>query len=211
MDLQTLSSRVTELANTLSGAKARRAALALPALAGNKAAVKEIAEIDAQLGEIKKESALLSDGIEQLKLQAAQQQQQAVDKERQKREIKAAKIGETILGLDAEIDATLARLRQMFEQRRALAGELRRTNTCDPHLVMRLHQRYGPTAAAYAAGLREFIGMELVVPEQVRPLVKSDNWLTWPRKGTDSQELGKQGNSHGDNQTQIERSDSHDH
>ena len=114
MDLQTLSARVTELAKTLSGAKARRASLALPALAGNASARKEIAEIDAQLGEIKKETALLSDGIEQLKLQAAEQAKAVVDRETQKRLDKAAKIGETILGIDAEIDTTLQRLREQI-------------------------------------------------------------------------------------------------
>ena len=208
MDLQTLSARVTELAKTLSGAKARRASLALPALAGNASARKEIAEIDAQLGEIKKETALLSDGIEQLKLQAAEQAKAVVDTDHQKREIKAAKIGETILGIDAEIDTTLQRLRMMFEERRALAGELRKTNTCDPYLVSRLHHRHAVTAACYHAGWREYVGLELITPEQVRPLTKSDSWLTWPRKGTDSQEQQKQGNSHG-NQTPNERSDEH--
>jgi hypothetical protein len=208
MDLQTLSARVTELAKTLSGAKARRAALALPALGGNKQAVKEIAEIDAQLGEIKKESALLSDGIEQLKLQAAEQAKAVVDRETQKRLDKAAKIGETILTIDAEIDTTLGRLRQMFEERRALAGELRKTNTCDPYLVSRLHHRHAVTAACYHAGWREYVGLELITPEQVRPLIKSDSWLNWPRKGTDSQELQKQsGNSHG--QETNQRSDEH--
>src|SRR6516165_6393678 len=97
MDLQTLSARVTELAKTLSGAKARRASLALPALAGNASARKEIAEIDAQLGEIKKESALLSDGIEQLKLQAAEQAKAVIDKEQQKREAAVQKLGAQIL------------------------------------------------------------------------------------------------------------------
>jgi hypothetical protein len=209
MDLQTLSVRVAELAKTLTGAKARRASLALPALAGNKAAVKEIAEIDAQLGEIKKESALLSDGIEQLKLQAAEQAKAVVDRETQKRLDKAAKIGETNLTIDAENDTTLGRLRQMFEQRRALASELRRTNTADPYLVSRLHHRHAVTAALYHAGWREYVGLELITPEQVRPLTKSDNWLTWPRKGTNSQEQQKQENSHA-HQNEIKRSDDHD-
>jgi hypothetical protein len=204
MDLQILSGRVAELAKTLTGAKARRASLALPALAGNKAAVKEIAEIDAQLGEIRKESALLSDGIEQLKLQAAGQEKAVVDKETQKRLDKAAKIGETILTIDAEIDTTLGWLRQMFEQRRALAGELRRTNAADPYLVSRLHHRHAVTAALYHAGWREYVGLELITPEQVRPLTKSDGWLNWPRKGTDNQEQQKSGNSHG-TQTETER------
>jgi hypothetical protein len=205
-----LSKRVLDLGKVVADLTAKRVALAPAAVDGDNAARSQLEELEAAATNATREAALVNDAIAELKKLAAQQQQQAVDTERMKRDAKAANISETILGIDAEIDATLARLRQMFEERRVLAGELRRTNTCDPHLVTRLHQRYGANAACYHAGLREYIGLELVTPEQVRPLTKSDNWLTWPRKGTDSQELEKQGNSHGNNQTQ-ERSDSHDH
>jgi hypothetical protein len=204
-----LGQRVLDLGKVVTDLTAKRVALAPAAVEGDKAARSQLEQLEADASNATREAALVNDAIAELKKLAAQQEQQVVDKERQKRDAKAAKIGETILTIDAEIDATLERLRQMFEQRRALAGELRKTNTCDPHLVMRLHQRYGANAACYHAGLREFIGLELVTPEQVRPLTKSDNWLTWPRKGTDSQELEKQGNSHG-NQNESKRSDEHE-
>jgi hypothetical protein len=194
-----LSKRVLDLGKVVADLTAKRVALAPAAVEGDNAARSQLEQLETAANNATREAGLVNDAIAELKKLAAQQQQQAVDTERQKRETKAARIGETILGLDSEIDTTLQRLRMMFEKRRVLAGELRKTNTCDPHLVMRLHQRYGANAACYAAGLREFIGLELVTPEQVRPLVKSDNWLTWPRKGTDSQELEKQGNSHGNN------------
>jgi hypothetical protein len=203
-----LGQRVLDLGKVVADLTAKRVALAPAAVEGDKAARSQLEQLEADANNATREAALVNDAIAELKKLAAQQEQQVVDKERQKRDAKAAKIGETILTIDAEIDTTLSRLRQMFEERRALASELRRTNTADPYLVSRLHHRHAVTAALYHAGWREYVGLELITPEQVRPLTKSDSWLTWPRKGTDSQEQQKQGNSHG-NQTPNERSDEH--
>jgi hypothetical protein len=84
-----------------------------------------------------------------------------------------------------------------------MAGELKKTNCFDPYLVLKMHNRHAPTAACYAAQLREFISMELIIPEHQRSLVSSDVWLTWPIKAIELQQQ-PQGNSHG-NQTETQR------
>src|SRR5262249_1179430 len=65
-----LTSRVAELGKTLATAKARRTALALPVLDGNKAAHKEMDEIDASLLATQREVLTLNDAITEIKRQA---------------------------------------------------------------------------------------------------------------------------------------------
>jgi hypothetical protein len=201
--ITSLTQRFADLGKVLADLKAKRTELAPAAVEGDKQARAELAQLDTASDAAAREGNLITTAIDQIKRLAAQAKEAAAAKERGKREATAAKIAERILATDAEIDGLLKQLRRLFEERRGMAVELRKTNCFDPYLVLKMHNRHAPTAACYAAQLREFISMELIIPEHQRSLASSDVWLTWPIKAIELQQQ-PQGNSHG-NQTETQR------
>jgi hypothetical protein len=152
-----LSQRIVDLGRVVTNLKEKRSELAPSAVEGNQQARAELAQIDVEASHAEKESELIRDAIDQIKRLAAQAKEAAAARERGKREAAAGKIAERILATDTEIDGHLTQLRQLFEQRRVMANELRKTNCFDPYLVLKIHNQHAPTAACYAAGLREYI------------------------------------------------------
>ena len=82
-----------------------------------------------------------------------------------------------ILDSDRAIDAALVKLKEMFERRRRAPERIAR----DPHRRRLCHQsnepEIPPTAAAYAAGLRDHISLEPMLPGHVKTLAASDAML----------------------------------
>ena len=72
------------------------------------------------------------------------------------------------------IDATMNDLRELFEHRAILVRELDGTKTVAANLILRMLQKFGSTCAARAAGLHNFIAIEPVQLNQVRPLAASN-------------------------------------
>jgi hypothetical protein len=205
--IASLGQRITDLGRVVADLTVKRSALAPSAVDGDKQARAELEQLEVARTDAEKETGLIRDAIDQLKRLAAQAKEAAAARERGKREATAGKIAERILATDTEIDGLLKQLRQLFDQRRSMAVELKKTNCFDPYLVLKMHHRHAPTAACYHAQLREYISMELIIPEHQRSLVSSDVWLTWPIKAIDLQQQ-PQGNSHGKTETN-ERSDEH--
>src|SRR5262249_10657194 len=137
-----LTSRVAELGKTLTTTKARRTALALPVLDGNKAALKEINEIDASLLATQREVVTLNDAITEVKRQAEQAQAEAAAQARREREQAAKQEASVILDCDKRIDDLLAQLKEQFERRKRAAIALERLDIVSMHQTNRLQQRF---------------------------------------------------------------------
>jgi hypothetical protein len=193
--IDALGQRLASLSRMLADLKVQRSELAPSVVDGDQQARAELQKVDVAHTHAEKESGLIRDAVEQLKVLAAQHKANVAAKERQNLEAAAQKLGEAILKLDAEIDGMLGRMRECFEQRRATATELGKLRVADPHLVMRLHQRYGPTAALVFNNLNTFCGVEHIEPHHRRSLSDSDAWLR--RLGANKQQC----NSH-DKQTE---------
>jgi len=175
-----LTSRVVELGKTLATAKARRTALALPVLDGNKAALKEINEIDALLLATQREVLTLNDAITEIKRQAEVARVEAEAQARKASEQAAQQEAGVILDCDKRIDDLLAQLKDQFERRKRAAIALERLDIVSTHQTNRLLQRFAPTAAVMHAGLRSFLDLDIVPIKHVRPLSESDSWLRQP-------------------------------
>src|SRR5262249_50084943 len=142
-----LTSRVAELGKTLATAKARRTALALPVLDGNKPALKEMDEIDASLLATQREVVTLNDAITELIRQAEVARVEAEAQARREREQAAKQEASIILDCDQRIDDLLAQLKGQFERRKRAAVALERLDIVSTHQTNRLLQRFAPTAA----------------------------------------------------------------
>jgi hypothetical protein len=67
----------------------------------------------------------------------------------------------------------MVQLAGLFQKRANLFSQLGKMNAVPANLILRMLQRESPTAAARAAGLHKFIGIDHVVPGLIRPLVES--------------------------------------
>jgi hypothetical protein len=178
--LRSLDVRVADLSKALVAAKAKRASLALSALDGNKSAIKEVAEIDASLTAMQGETALVNDAIEQIKKLSAEQQAEAAHKQKAQREKEAEDAAASVLAIDGEIDKALAQLREMFERRRNAVQALGATGVIPSYNIGRLLQKFGPTAAAFKAGLREHLSLEPMLMQHIQTLATTDAFLRRP-------------------------------
>jgi DNA repair exonuclease SbcCD ATPase subunit len=172
-----LDVRFAEIGKLLDDLKGRRSELAPSAVDGDKQARSELAQIDEAASHAEKESGLISAALGQLKRLAAQAKDAAAAKEQQKREQAAKVQADIILNCDNQIDALFSQLKDLLDQRKVAATALGKLRIADNHLVMRLHQRFGPTHALAFHGLSPFIGHELVEPHHKRALSDSDAWL----------------------------------
>jgi hypothetical protein len=175
-----LGQRAVALKDQLSGIKGKRSALAPLALAQDKSALTKLAALDDETTRLRRETELTALAIDEVnRLQTAAEQEAA----RQRRaDIEQAILQEAgiIMSSDKDIDATLIRLRELFERRKRAATALAGLRAVSGHLTNRLHQRFGPTAAAMHAGLRSYLSFETVPLAHVRPLSESDAWLRRP-------------------------------
>ena len=172
-----LTRRLADIDAKLKSLKERRKQLAVSAAEGNKASIKSIAELDGEADGLRNECETLSAAIEQIAILQREQEAEIARKDREKREAEARKLADGVMGLSKEIDDTMAQLAQLFQNRANLVSQLGKMRAMPGGVILRMLQRDSLTAAARAAGLHKFIGIDHVVPSLVRPLVESDGGL----------------------------------
>jgi DNA repair exonuclease SbcCD ATPase subunit len=158
----------------------RRKTFALGAVEGNKASTKAIQELDAETDRLRREQETLVAALDHLERLKAEEERAELDQERRHREGEARIFSERVLNLDAQIDAAMVGLRELFEKRAAVIQKLAGTGVVDKVFALRLLQNAGPTSAAHAAGLRKFIGLNHVPPDRIAPLTQIDKAIRRP-------------------------------
>ena len=164
----------------LAAIQSQKQTLAPAMLKQDKAALKRWEELDAEAAQLRRHGELQEMALREQHRLAAEQEAEAAQLERKKREAAATQEASIILDADKHIDELLAKLSDMFQRRRRAATVLQATRVVAPTLIFRLMQRQGATRAAHAAGLRDFIAVEPVMPAHVQKLADVDAWLAKP-------------------------------
>ena len=172
-----LGRRTDEISDKIDSLNERRKEFALGAVEGDKTNLKAIQVIDDEAEALRREYETLTAAIDQADRLRLEQEAEIARKDRERREVEARKIADAALATTADIDGTMARLRELFERRAKYIHQLAGTGTVEPTLILRMLQKFGPTCAARAAGLHQFISIEHVSPEQVRSLIESSTVL----------------------------------
>jgi len=173
-EITKLAERASALDAKLANLADKRKGYSLDATTGDFAAIKEIAKIDADADACRKERQTLSAAIEQLDSLLDAEAAALKRQDREKREAEARKLADGAIAINNEIDATLIRLRQLFERRHDVIYRLGDTKTISSRLISRMLQKFSPTCAARHAGLHNFVSIEHAPPEHVRPLSESN-------------------------------------
>jgi hypothetical protein len=172
--------RLAEIDPQLAALAQRRKQFALGALDNDKPSLRGIEQIDCEAETLRRERDTLNAAIEHLERLQREQLAENERRERERREAEARKLANAIVAQNAEIDTAFGKLRQLFEQRAVLLRHLGDTQTIPSTLILRMHQRFGPTCAARKAGLHDFLSLEFVPVGQIRSLVESNNFLSGP-------------------------------
>jgi hypothetical protein len=150
---------------------------AIEAAEGNKAAAKTLEEIEAEVNGLRREQRTITAAVEQVRALQKAKEDESSAKERERRVTEARATAAAILALDCEIDDGMRRLREALERRSHLLGRLSATNVLQAKVIMQFMRRAAPTAAARAAGLSNFLGLDHVAPAHVKKLADADHIL----------------------------------
>jgi hypothetical protein len=179
--MSSYAQRIVELAHRVTGIDQRlvsiaeeRGSHAVEAAQGGKTALQRIASLDAELDQLTKSKATLTDAASQLDAQMRAEELEALMQSRAEREQKAREIGSAVVAVQSEIDHAMVQLREMFERRETLLNQLHRAGGIDSRATFRLASKENANAAAYHAQLNRFLDLSHIGPQQQRPLSDSD-------------------------------------
>jgi chromosome segregation ATPase len=179
--IRSFGQRTKDIAVKLATLSERRKEFALGAADGNKTSLKAIQELDTERDELWKERETLTTAIAEAERLQRAQEAEAARADRERRRNEAGEIAKTIANANLEIDAAMVRLRELLEQRAVLVRQLGRTKYYTSDFISKLLQKFGPTSAARAAGLQNFLSLEPVSPHLVRSLADSSRALSAQR------------------------------
>jgi hypothetical protein len=87
------------------------------------------------------------------------------------------KAARAVCALNLELDEALRHLREAFERRAILLGELAACGEREAAIANRLTNKSGATSASQMAGLNRFLNLEMTPAASVRPLGDSNEVL----------------------------------
>ena len=186
--IEALRQRACATDARIAGVRDRRKEFALGAVEGNAASVKAINEIDQEAAALRRERDTLSAAIEQVEQQRIREHNERQAEERRHREAEARTAVDALLAVNGQVDAAMRALSALLAKRTAVIRELGDTGLVSAPLILRMLQRAGPTAAAHAAGLRSFVGLEHVPRQQVVSLTESSKTLRSAVAASDAQQ-----------------------
>jgi hypothetical protein len=158
----------------------RRKAFALDAVSQDKPALIAIEKIDTEAAALRRERDTASDAIEHLERLEREQLAENERRERERREAEARKLADAVLAISTEIDGAMVALRTLFEQRAVVLRQLGDTRTVSSNYLLRLHQKFLPSAAARKAGLERYLALEHIPVPNISTLVDSTSGLRGP-------------------------------
>ena len=148
--------------------------MALPAANGDKAALRQVHEIDAQADVLLREQAVYVQAQAEVERQRDEQQAKAEEQERQARRRQAKTLADAALALSAEADEQLLKLRHLLDRRADVLAQLARF---DVPAASALAKKYIVTAAAHRAGLARHIEIGHTAPANASSLTAAANAL----------------------------------
>ena len=172
-----LEKRAADLGAKLTRLADRRGQYAFDATEGDKAAIGAISDIDTQVETLRREQEILTAAIERARHLQREQEADVARRDRQHREAEARKTADAVVAINNELDRAMTALRQRFERRAELIGALGRTGVFPSTFTLRLLQKIGPTSAARAAGLNDYLSLEPVPVHLVKSLAESNGSL----------------------------------
>jgi hypothetical protein len=138
------------------------------------ASLKAAAALETRLTGLRQEKALALKAQAHCTAEQLQASADEVDKQRRVVAAEARQLADGVCLLNGEIDAFLAKLRQMFERRAALLHQLAATGIANSTTVTKLQGKQAITRACCAHGLHKFIALEMVAPQSHVALATSN-------------------------------------
>jgi hypothetical protein len=183
-----LRQRLAEIEDKLALLIERRKAFALDAVSQDKPALIAIEKIDTEAAALRRERDTASDAIEHLERLQREQLAENERKDRARREAEGRKLADAVLAISGEIDGSMVALRTLFEQRAVVLRQLGDTRTVSSNYLLRLHQKFLPSAAARKAGLERYLALEHIPVPNISTLVDSTSGLRGPLTALDKSE-----------------------
>lgn len=180
-----IDARLAELAD-------KRRTFALGVMENNRASVKAVEELDAETDQLRKKHRTCLDASEHAERLQRDEQAEIARKDRLRRTTMARELSQGVLTLNVELDEDLKKLSEKFEHRAGLIKQLSATRTVASTTILRLLQKFSPTAAARAAGLHQFLSLEPVAPPHVMSLAKGTSGLLRQPKSVDVEDNGRE-------------------
>jgi hypothetical protein len=170
-------SKIADIGRQLAELGNRRRSYSLAAVEGDSAARKQIADIDFETDELRKQEGTLASAIETAAALDRRREADAAAALSHDKQVEAYGLARGVVTLNEEIDLALKRLREMLERRASLLNQLAATELVDATLTTRLASKAPLTRACCAAGLHRFIQVETVSPQAMIPLADGNAQL----------------------------------
>jgi hypothetical protein len=168
--------RAEELDEKICSAENQRAELSVSAAAGDKTALRQIAQIDVQYEALINERRTLASALEQLQALKVEEQQSILAAADEKRHAEAAAHAASVVSLNEKIDTKLGELQGMFAARDDALRAIQRLHVVDHGYLSRLGKA-ATTAAMCAAGLSRYVEIRVPSPSGIKPLAASNSFL----------------------------------
>jgi hypothetical protein len=172
-----LGRRLNDIDLRLKSIDAERASNVVEASQGAQSALRKIAELDAEADQLHRSKAILTSAADQLDQQLREEEAAAAAADHAERQAQARKIGSALVALNGEIDLMLTQLREAFERREALLGDLRNHGGISSSTVNSMLNKEPGTSAARYAGLGRYVSIEPVPISAIRALASSNGIL----------------------------------
>jgi hypothetical protein len=169
--------QIASIGRQLAELGVRRRSYSLAAVEGDSAARKQIADIDFETDELRKQEATVASAVETALALERQEQHDAQNAAHHERSVEAYGLARGVVTLNEEIDLALKQLRQMLERRASLLNQLAALDVVSPVVITRLATKAPVTRACCAAGLHKFLQVETVSPQAMIPLADGNAQL----------------------------------
>jgi hypothetical protein len=172
-----LNKQIKTIGEKLASLADRRKEFSLAASDGDSHARKQIQDVDFELASLRSEAETLGAAAETALALERQQQLEEQQKQERARQLEAYNTARAVITLNEELDLRLTQLRQAFERRASLLGELNSMNLLDVVLLSRMASKAPATRAACAANLHRFLSLETCAPGSMVPLSSTNEQL----------------------------------
>jgi hypothetical protein len=141
---------------------------------GDKHALQQADGIEQRIGQLRREKAIIAGREQRLNQDQLDQAAQAEQAEHNRQLQQAREIADALCASHVDLDRLMNTLREQFERRASLLGQLQRSDVVDSALVNRLSTRAVATRALCAAGLAKHFDVQTCAPGSMVPLTRAN-------------------------------------